>query len=140
MNNRTYRYYQGTPLYPFGFGLSYADISLEALSADRSAAEVTVVNHSGFSADEVIQLYIRDRDSADVPLNPVLCGFARVSLAPGERRAVRVPIHPNAFTAVTADGERIPGSGNWTLFAGFGQPDSLTEALSGKRSLSVDIQ
>ena len=140
MNNRTYRYYQGTPLYPFGFGLSYADISLEALSADRSAAEVTVVNHSGFSADEVIQLYIRDRDSADVPANPVLCGFARVSLAPDERRAVRVPIHPNAFTAVTADGERIPGSGNWTLFAGFGQPDSLTEALSGKRSLSVDIQ
>ena len=139
MANRTYRYYTGTPLYPFGYGLSYADIDMEALSADRDAAEVTVVNRSGFSADEVVELYIKDQHSPDVPIHPVLCGFARVSLAAGERRAVRIPIIPRAFTAVSADGERIPGSGEWILYAGFGQPDPLTEELTGKTCLSVVI-
>ena len=47
MTNRTYRYYTGRPLYPFGFGLSYADMALEELTADRERAEVTVVNRSG---------------------------------------------------------------------------------------------
>jgi len=140
MANRTYRYYSGTPLYPFGFGLSYADISLEALSADRSSAEVTVENHSSFPADEAIQLYIKDRLSPDAPLHPVLCGFSRVSLAPGERRTVRISVDPRAFTNVTSDGVRVPGSGEWTLYAGFGQPDSLTEKLTGKACLSAEIQ
>ena len=139
MANRTYRYYAGTPLYPFGFGLSYADFAMEALSADRDAAEVTVVNRSAFSADEVVQLYIKDRRSSDVPPHPVLCGFARVSLKAGERRKVRIPIDPRAFTAVSADGTRVPGSGEWTLYAGFGQPDPLTEKLTGKTCLSVDL-
>ncbi|MER2150623.1 MAG: glycoside hydrolase family 3 C-terminal domain-containing protein [Candidatus Limivicinus sp.] len=140
MANRTYRYYTGTPLYPFGYGLSYADIGMEALSADREAAEVTVVNRSDFPADEVIELYIKDRHSPDVPVHPVLCGFARVSLAAGERRTVRVPIAPRAFTVVSADGVRTPGSGEWILYAGFGQPDPLTEKLTGKSCLSVVIQ
>ena len=140
MRNRTYRYYTGTPLYPFGYGLSYADISLEALSADRVAAKVTVVNHSGFPADEVVQLYIKDNGSPDVPVNPILCGFSRVTLAPGERRTLTVPIQSRAFTVVTAEGNRVPGSGSWTLYAGFGQPDPVTESLTGRHALTCDIE
>ena len=139
MKNRTYRYYTGTPLYPFGYGLSYADIRLSALSADREAACVTVENRSGFSADEVVELYIRDNASPDAPVNPILCGFSRVRLAPGETREVQIPIHSRAFTVVAESGDRIPGSGSWTLYAGFGQPDPRTEALSGQKCLSVTI-
>ena len=140
MTNRTYRYYTGTPLYPFGYGLSYADIAMTSLSADRSAAEVTVENRSAFPADEVVQLYIKDRHSPDAPLHPLLCGFSHVSLEAGERRRVRVPIDPRAFTVVSAEGTRMPGSGEWTLYAGFGQPDALTEKLTGKPCLSAVLR
>ena len=139
MKDRTYRYYTGTPLYPFGFGLSYADMELSELSADRDCARVTITNHSDISADEVIELYIRDNKSPDAPANPVLCGFARVHLDPGGEKHLTIPIQPRAFTVVTEGGERIPGSGVWTLYAGFGQPDARTEALSGRTCLSIQI-
>ena len=140
MKDRTYRYYTGTPLYPFGYGLSYADMQLSGLSADRDCARVTITNHSDISADEVIELYIRDNKSQDAPVNPVLCGFARVSLAPGEQKDVRIPIQPRALSVVTETGERVAGSGSWTLYAGFGQPDARTEELTGLKCLSVLIQ
>jgi len=140
MKDRTYRYYTGTPLYPFGYGLSYADMQLSCLSADRENACVTVTNRSDFAADEVIELYIRDNASPDAPVNPVLCGFARVTLAPGESQSISIPIQQRAFTVVKEDGERIPGSGSWTLYAGFGQPDARTEELTGHKGLSIPIQ
>ena len=139
MKDRTYRYYTGTPLYPFGYGLSYADMELSELSADRDCACVTITNNSDISADEVIELYIRDNKSQDAPVNPVLCGFARVHLDPGAEKLLTIPIQPRAFTVVTESGGRIPGSGVWTLYAGFGQPDARTEALSGRTCLSVQI-
>jgi len=140
MKDRTYRYYTGTPLYPFGYGLSYADMQLSCLSADRENACVTVTNRSDFAADEVIELYIRDNASPDAPVNPVLCGFARVTLAPGESQSISIPIQQRAFTVVKEDGERIPGSGSWTLYAGLGQPDARTEELTGHKGLSIPIQ
>ena len=140
MTNRTYRYYTGKPLYPFGYGLSYAQIELTALTADREKAELTVQNFSPFSAQEVIELYLRDRDSADAPVNPILCGFLRVRLEAGEEKRVSIPLDPRAFTVVDAAGERLPGSGNWTLYAGFGQPDPRTRELSGKTCLNTEIR
>ena len=139
MKGRTYRYYTGTPLYPFGYGLSYAKMQLSELSADRDVACVTISNPSGIAADEVIELYIKDTVSADAPVNPVLCGFARVHLEAGAAKTLTIPISPRAFTVVTESGERIPGSGSWTLYAGFGQPDPRTEELSGKTCLSVPV-
>ena len=140
MTNRTYRYYRGTPLYPFGFGLSYADMRLSDLSADYRTASVTVTNLSNFAAEEVVELYIKDELSSDVPVNPVLCGFSRVSLEAKESRRIDLAIDPRAFTAVKENGERIPGSGRWTLYAGFGQPDERTEELTGKECLAIIIQ
>ena len=106
MKNRTYRYYTGTPLYPFGYGLSYADMEVTSLSADRKEALVTVVNHSDFAAEEVLELYLKDNKSPDAPFHPILCGFKRIRLAPGGRAEVRIPVNPLSFTVVTEDGER----------------------------------
>ena len=139
MRNRTYRHFSGEPLYPFGFGLSYARMALSDLSADRETACVTVENRSAFAAEEVVQLYLKDECSADAPRNPVLCGFARLRLEPGERRKLTLPLDSRAFTVVTEEGARIPGSGNWTLYAGFTQPDPRSEALSGRRCLRAKI-
>ena len=51
-----------------------------------------------------------------------------------------VPLDEKAFTVVTDAGERIPGSGEWTLYAGFGGPDARTEALTGRKALAVPIR
>ena len=138
MRERTYRYYTGKPLYPFGYGLTYGDTRATAVRADRAAARVTVRN-DGADTGDVIQLYIRDNASSDAPVNPVLCGFQRVFLKQGQELEVEIPIDPNAFTVVNARGERIDGSGSWTLYAGFGQPDSRTEELTGKACISCRI-
>lgn len=139
MANRTYRYYTGKPLYPFGYGLTYGDVAATGLIADRETACVTVENR-GRATEDVVQLYLRDNDSPDAPANPILCGFLRVSLEAGETKQVQIPMDPKAFTVVNAAGQRIPGSGSWTLYAGLGQPDKRTAELTGKRTLCVELK
>ena len=139
MTNRTYRYYTGTPLYPFGYGLTYGDVEVTGLSADRNGVTVTLTN-KGCATEDVVQLYIRDEASSDAPVNPILCGFRRVALQAGETRTVEIPIDPRALTVVNDEGQRIPGSGSWTLWANLGQPDERTAELTGKRALSVPLK
>ena len=139
MAGRTYRYYRGTPLYPFGFGLSYGSCSLELLGADRESARVRVRNESARDLEEVVELYAKDEGSPLAPPNPVLCGFSRVALKGGEETTLSVPLAPEAFTVVDEDGRRLPGSGPWRLYAGFGAPDARTEELSGRKAASLLI-
>lgn len=138
MTERTYRYYTGEPLYPFGYGLTYGDTEVTALSADRYAAQLTVKN-SGIATEDVIELYIRDEKSPFAPVNPVLCGFLRLKLEKGEEKCVSVFIDKNAFTVINNEGERVEGSGSWTLYAAFSQPDKRSEALTGKKARSCKI-
>lgn len=139
LKNRTYRYYTGAPLYPFGYGLTYGDVQVTDFSADHAEAVVTAVNKGSAATEDVLQLYIKDTGSAYAPTNPILCGFRRVFLAPGEEKTVRIPIAPDAFTVVNEEGKRIPGAGPWQLYSHIGQPDARTEALTGKKAAMVII-
>ena len=139
MKNRTYRYFAGKTLYPFGYGLGYSACSLELLGADRNAARVRVSNPGKRAQEEVVQLYLHDEGSPLAPPNAVLCGFRRVRLAAGEERELSVAIDPQAFTVVNEAGQRIPGSGRWRLYAGFGAPDGRTEELSGRKACAALI-
>ena len=139
MQNRTYRYYTGKPLYPFGYGLSYSKCEVLHLEADRDSAAVRVRNSGTFDTDEVIELYLQDEQSPLAPLNPILCGFRRIHLKAGQEAVVQVAIHPDAFTVVNDEGKRIPGSAQHTLYAGFGAPDERTSELTGRSALSVSL-
>ena len=139
MQGRTYRYYQGEPLYPFGYGLTYGRCTVTALSADHGHALVTARNDGSRDTGDVIELYIHDAGSSFAPPNPILCGYQRIYLAAGEEKSFSVAIDPNAFTVVNDEGERVPGSGEWKLYAGFGGPDSRTEALTGQRPVSISL-
>ncbi len=139
MKGRTYRYYGGRPLYPFGYGLTYGDCRVTGLTAESGEASVTVRNDGTRGTEEVIELYIRDNKSADAPPNPILCGFQRIWLSAGEEKTVQIPIDPFGFTLVNEEGERVKGSGSWTLFAGFGGPDERTKELTGREAMSVSI-
>ena len=140
MQSRTYRYYTGKALYPFGYGLGYGRCSLELLKAERGEARVRVRNESGRPLEEVVELYLRDEGSPFAPPNPSLCGFRRVRLEAGEEKELSVAIDPDAFTVVDDEGKRVPGSGEWRLWAGFGAPDARTAELTGREACSVPLR
>ncbi|MBN1171016.1 MAG: glycoside hydrolase family 3 C-terminal domain-containing protein [Micromonosporaceae bacterium] len=99
-NDMTYLYYRGTPLYPFGHGLSYTTfeysdlrLSSQAISADETVTvEVTVANTGQRPGVEVVQLYTRQRSSHYKRPLRQLQGFRRVELAPGERATVNISL------------------------------------------------
>ena len=140
MENRTYRYYKGEALYPFGYGLTYGDVRVTRLSADKNCVKIALENAGSVDTEDVVQLYIKDEVSPFAPANPVLCGFKRVALKAGERAEVELALEDTAFTVVNDEGVRVPGGGKWTLYAGVGQPDGRTAELYGKEALSVTIE
>jgi beta-glucosidase len=129
MQGRTYRYFTGEPLYPFGFGLSYTHfsyappvLSTSVLQAgDALQASVTVRNDGKRDGDEVVQIYL---DAPDQPLAPrhALIGFQRVHLAAGESRRIQVELAPRQLSGVDETGQRAVEAGHYRLFVGGGQP------------------
>jgi beta-glucosidase len=95
MKGRTYRYFTGEALYPFGYGLSYSTFAYSGLTAKRTAtgAEIraTVKNTSSREGDEVVQLYIAGGSGEEAPIRS-LRGFQRVQLKAGESREVKFTI------------------------------------------------
>ncbi len=140
MVNRTYRYYRGTPLYPFGYGLSYGRCRLTELKAEKDRAWVGVRNEGERETEDVVELYLRFGEDPDAPPNPVLCGFQRFRLAPGEETQIPITIGAEAFTVVGKNGLRRPGEGSLTLWAGFSAPDERSAALTGTRPLSLQLR
>jgi beta-glucosidase len=115
-----------TPLYPFGYGLSYTrfDISAPRLTKDRIAAngttqvQVDVHNTGAVRGDEVVQMYIRDDVSSVTRPVLELKGFQRVTLEPGEKRTVTFDIKPTDLWFYNADMKRVVEPGTFTIFAG----------------------
>lgn len=127
MAGRTYRYFKGDVLYPFGHGLSYAtfNYAVPTLSAksikagDSVDVTVNVSNTGKVDSDEVVQLYLaKPNDTA----NPVLAGFARVNLKAGQTKLVTLKLDARALSLVDAKGVRKVQAGDYTLNVGGGQP------------------
>jgi len=139
MANRTYRYFAGRPLYPFGYGLSYTSFALSGLKADGAQASLTVKNTGGMDAETVVEAYIQALDTAYAPPHPALAGFGRVSLKAGEEKTVSLRFDRNAFTVVNDEGERVPGGGRYAVYAGLSQPDARSVELMGLAPLTTEI-
>jgi beta-glucosidase len=123
MKGRTYRYFTGEPLYPFGYGLSYSTFAYSGLTAKRTAsgAEIraTVKNTSSKEGDEVVQLYISGGTGEDAAIRS-LRGFQRIHLRAGESRQV-------TFTVAAGD---LPKS-TVEVSVGGGQPVGSTPHVKG---------
>ena len=138
MQNRTYRYVRRNVLYPFGYGLTYSRVVCTGLTYEHGCARVTVENAGDRQTEDVVQLYIKDNSPWAVP-NHSLCGFARVSLEPGQSVQLEISIPDTAFESVDDQGIRAVTGTAFTLFAGTCQPDPLSQQLSGTSCVSVSV-
>ena len=147
MEGRTYRYFKGTPLYPFGYGLgyttfAYADPALSTTQLKAGAplkVSATVRNTGTRAGDEVAEVYL---DAPDVPLAPrhALVGFERVRLEPGASRRLEFELSPRQLSTVDASGHRAVVAGRYRVFVGGGQPGgapgvSASFTISGRDML-----
>jgi beta-glucosidase len=142
MKNRTYRYFDGQPLYPFGYGLSYSKftytnlkLSASELNAgDPLSVEVDITNTSDRTGDEVAELYLHFPKSAGAPIR-ALRGFTRVHLGAGETQHVAFPLQARDLSQVNEEGGRIIAGGPYRIRVGGGQPG--TGAAGMETSFSI---
>ncbi len=136
MKGRTYRYFEGEPLYPFGYGLTYgkAEISKVEMAdtvTDTLPITVTLQNQGDWDYAPLVQVYIKGKTSALAPVNPALCAFARVPTKAGETVTVTLNVEANAFTVVNEKGERVVDDKEFDLYVGLCGPDARSKQLTG---------
>ena len=154
MKNRTYRYFGGNPLYPFGYGLSYTKFKYTQLSipatvqAARSVSVQATVTNTGLRAgDEVVQLYLRPAPGTPLrevyPGQPMprlcLAGFQRVQLAVGQSKTVKFSISPQQWLLVNKQGVRALQPGSWQVYVGGMQPSPLLATQAGFLSQRISV-
>jgi beta-glucosidase len=129
MSGRTYRYFSGPVLYPFGHGLSYTRFDYAGLAIPKAPVAagrpvelgVEVRNTGARAGDEVVEVYVQGPPSPVAPLR-ALAGFKRVHLAPGEARRVAFSLDARALSQVDATGARRVEPGIYRISVGGGQP------------------
>jgi beta-glucosidase len=124
MQGRTYRYFKGEPLYPFGYGLSYtrfaySNLRVKSVKVGEPVKVVVDVTNAGErEGDEVVQLYLSDvAASAPVPIR-TLVGFERISLRPREKRTVTFTITPRQMSLIDNNDKRVIESGEFLISTG----------------------
>jgi beta-glucosidase len=138
MKGRTYRYFEGEPLWPFGYGLSYTTFKYSDLivptapinAGDPLDVSVTVSNAGSVAGDEVAQVYLKFPDVPGAPIR-ALRGFQRIHLEPGASQAVRFHLNRRDLSMVTAAGDIIIAQGTYTVSVGGGQPGTGAPSVSG---------
>ena len=142
MTNRTYRYFEGQPLYPFGYGLSYSRFEYSGLklSADKLYAgqplgvEADVKNTGQRDGDEVVEIYLTFPKLPGTPLR-ALRAFTRIHVAAGETRHVQFTLSPRDLSMVDLAGDRLVAAGTYGLSVGGGQPG--TSAAGAETQFSI---
>jgi beta-glucosidase len=136
--HRGYLFSEATPLYPFGYGLSYTsfDIGAPVLSAasikagEGLSVTVPVTNTGKMAGDEVVQVYLRDDVSSVTRPVKELAGFQRVTLKPGETRQVTITIRPDSLALWNREMKRVIEPGTFTIMAGGNSQDLKNATLT----------
>ncbi|MGO9317521.1 MAG: glycoside hydrolase family 3 C-terminal domain-containing protein [Terracidiphilus sp.] len=146
MAGRTYRYFKGKPLYPFGYGLSYSTFKYSDLNVPTQAvdagqpvdADVTVTNTGKVAGDEVVQVYLKFPDVKGAPLI-ALRGFQRIHLEAGASQRVHFELKDRELGMVSEDGNPLIAAGEYTISIGGGQPDTGAPGVSGRFHIETQI-
>jgi beta-glucosidase len=148
MDGRTYKFLSSEPVYPFGYGLSYTSFHYSGLSLSSDIipagesvhAAITVRNTGKMDGAEVVQLYLKDMEASTRVPHWQLAAFCRVELKAGEERELAFEIPAKRMCVINEDGKAILEPGIFTIFAGGGQPDSVSVALTGSKPLEISFE
>ena len=136
MKERTYRYFTGEVLYPFGFGLSYTSWNISGARKTGEQVTAEIENTGTMDGETVVQVYVRC-DSPDAPVHPRLCGFARISVPAGEKKTVILTLDKLTDTVVNEQGNREK-AGKMTLYVGLSQPDEKSVGMCGVKPVVLE--
>ena len=136
MKERTYRYFTGEVLYPFGFGLSYTSWNISGARKNGEQVTAEIENTGTMDGETVVQVYVRC-DSPDAPVHPRLCGFARISVPAGEKKTVILTLDKLTDTVVNEQGNREK-AGKMTLYVGLSQPDEKSVGMCGVKPVVLE--
>jgi len=147
MKGRTYRYFNGQPLFPFGYGLSYSKFAYSNLKLSSPTltagaglqVDADIRNTSSITGDEVAQLYLIFPNLPGAPIR-ALRGFQRVNVAPGKTEHVRFTLDPRDLSYVNEAGERVVATGSYRIFVGGGQPRAGAAGLEARLSITGEAK
>jgi beta-glucosidase len=125
MTGRTYRYFEGEPLFAFGYGLSYTKFAYanllvpnETKAGDEVKISVEVQNTGKVAGDEVVQLYVKDVEaSVPAPIR-ALQGFKRIHLLPGEKRVIEFKLQPRQLAIIDENDKYVVEPGVFEIAVG----------------------
>jgi len=146
MNNRTYRYFKGEPLYGFGYGLSYTSFMYDQLKMPSSTIKgktvpvsIRVKNNGKKDGEEVVQLYVSASDKTiQAPLK-ALKGFQRIYLKAGKSRTIQFNLSPEDLSIIDDNGNPKEFSGKVTISVGGGQPGTKIKTTSNVVQGAINI-
>ena len=148
MTGRTYRYMDKTPMYPFGFGLSYGDFVYQDLKADHKQLNkgqdkiqlsVEVKNEGKVASGEVVQLYVAvPRQSFETP-NYSLKSFKRIHVAGGGSAKVNFTLTKADLQVYDGQGKLVLPKGAYTIYVGGSAPSPRSQTLGAPAMRKVTI-
>ncbi len=147
MKNRTYKYIESKPLYPFGYGLSYSNFIYSNLSFTKTGftkedlIEFSVDITSDYSkvAREVVQVYFKNNDSQYIVPSFQLIDFKSLLIEHGKFKRVQFRIPVSRLSSFNSKGEKVLEPGNYTIYVGGSQPDERSLELTGVKPKRVEI-
>jgi beta-glucosidase len=146
MNNRTYRYFKGEALYPFGYGLSYSTFNYDQLAipaginpGKKITVSARVTNTGKRDGEEVVQLYLSHSGQKIKAPIKALKGFQRISLKAGESKITRFTLTPDDLSLVNEKGESIQPKGKLMISVGGGQPGVKNKTTSNAIQKTVAV-
>lgn len=146
MKGRTYRYFKGEALYPFGYGLSYTTFKYDQLKIPAGiaigknlAVTVKVTNTGKINGEEVVQLYVSNQNKSILSPIRALKGFRRIALKAGESKIITFKLTAADLSFVNEKGELKQSKGNLNISVGGGQPDVKNKTISNVLKGAVKI-
>jgi beta-glucosidase len=146
MKGRTYRYFDGEALYPFGYGLSYTSFKYDALKVPATVTKgknisvsVTVTNTGKMNGEEVVQLYVSSQNKTIHAPIKALKGFQRIALKAGETKTLKFNLTVDDLSLVNEEGKLYQQKGKLTISVGGGQPGVKNKSTSNVLSKTINM-